>query len=97
MNLIDYPGCCGIYILKDFGNTPNSLIQKKYTEQEVDDFLKNSIKIGLGAKISMLIASIDGYQMKKFKKVFKENGFIVRNKNKHFNHNSTIYVLVKKL
>lgn len=94
---MEFPQCCGIKLLTDFGNTPHARDENKYTPDQADKFIKTAINNARFENLSMVMITLNNDQMKVFKSVIKENGFKTVCKNFHENHNSTIFVLVKKL
>jgi len=97
MNYVQFPGCCGAYILKDFGGTQLSMHQRSYTEEEIRAFLTNSEDGIRRARHSFMLATLNHEQYPKYIKIFKELGWRCLKKEKHKYHSSTIYLMFKSL
>lgn len=97
MRSANLPQCCGIVLVSDFGNTQHALNSYKYNCEQVSNFLDNEIKFARSGRQSMVMATLNDEQMETIGSVFRKKGFRRVANNFHKNHNSTIYVLVKKL
>lgn len=92
MNSCQFPNCCGAKIVKDFGGTINAIYDRKYTVEEIDLFLKMNAPDD--SPVSY-IAILNDAQRNKFKNVFRDNGFKMKSKFWHRNHNNFCYYYIK--
>lgn len=96
MTTAAFPFCCGISIIADFGNTNHALNSKKYTKEEVENFLESRAEFGSygGGAFKMIVLNDD--QNKLFKGLMKKYGFRCIAKNYHSSHDSEIFIYIKK-
>jgi hypothetical protein len=91
MNLIDYPSCCGLYILKDFGNTNAAIDSTNYTEEEIDAYLKQYRLNHTGQMVAL-----NSVQIQKIGHIFLANDFVELDKFHYIGHGNDIHILLRK-
>jgi hypothetical protein len=89
----DFPSCCAITLLTDFGNTETALDTTHYTKDEVDWFLKEKIKQNWTN--TGLMAVLNSDQHKSLISVFRKNGFKQKSKFYFSGHKQHIYVMLR--
>ena len=97
MRSLEFPGCCGIGILCDFGHTRFTTKLHTPTLEEIEEFLKRRVEMYKKQKYSMLIATLNDEQYAVMGDLFKKKGFHIKCRNPHEYHNTEIIVLIKKL
>ena len=88
MEATEFPKCCGLEILTDFGNTDTALNKTAYTDKEVENFLKTRPYL-------TTIVALNSDQYNKLKKVFWKNGYKQISKFHHTGHGKNIHLMLK--
>lgn len=97
MDYQQFPGCCGAYILKNFGGTDLSNYATTHTASEIKNFLTSTETNLKRYRYAFMLATINHDQYAKYKKAFSEAGWRCMKKEYHYNHASTIYLMFKSL
>lgn len=90
MRTENFPSCCGLTLLTQFGNTNAALDSNNYSVEEVDAFLKQNNYWNTG-----VMATLNTPQYKKLSQVFLDNGFKLISQFYYGGHGNDIYILLK--
>lgn len=89
----DFPSCCGIHILSQFGNTITARETRGFTNEQIDRFLKEQIRQNYGNQALMAVLNSD--QHKKMIKVFNKNGFRQIKRFYYQGHDRDLFILLR--
>ena len=88
----DFPSCCAINLMTDFGYTRTAYYTKEHSKEEIQEFIKDSMR--LNRRIHMIV--LNSEQLKKIgRKTFTELGFKIQLLGLYTGHMNKIYLLTK--
>lgn len=92
MKVSDFPFCCGIKLLTNFGNTNTAMDSTAYSKKDVEEWLDNRDYY----KRNLKMIAINSDQVKKLGlRIFKKRGFKLVHKFHYSGHGNNIYILIK--
>lgn len=91
-----FPSCCGAIVFSHFGNTrtanPDNWV--KFTEQQVDDWLKDTLPEK--DKYGLITAILNEDQKKLFHNVLKKHGFKLKGNGLNQGHMTRLFFYLKE-
>ena len=94
MKTQDFPNCCGIELLSQFGNTYTTIDTTPYTKEQVADYIINNRKIDYGLNRLQMIILNDDQINKLTKQLFIDLNFKIIELGRYPGHGSDLYMLI---
>lgn len=91
----EFPTCCGINLLTEFGNTSTAINDTNYTVEQVDAFLKKH-NTPYNKALNMIV--LNNEQREKLKKVLYDNGYRLTRLKGYYHpaHQTEIFIYIRE-
>lgn len=90
MRVSNFPNCCALRLLSEFGNTSAAMDSTEYTVEQVSEFLKLNSASYMGN-----MAVLNSEQYEKLHTAFEEHGYKNVKTFYYSGHGNNIHILVK--
>jgi hypothetical protein len=89
----EFPQCCGMKILSEFGHTTTAVVTTKYTRDEIKEFIVNDRGVSF-TRSTIQVISLNEQQLKSIgRDLFVELGFKISEPMYYPGHGNNLFIL----